>query len=388
MITISELYSNISADFRSKLNLSDDALKTVLDALATSLSGQFKLSYLALEDNKNEQFPDTATLASNGGTLERQGYIYLNRNIRPATSTVINLNVVGIAGSVMRSGLTFKSNDNSLNPDKVYTLDAEYTLSGVSDIIEVRSLLGGSNVNLLVGNALTITEPVIGVQQEVTVESIASQGLAAETTDDYRGAILEAIQLEPQGGSKTDYRLWAKDVQGVRLVFPYVKDSDAGTVQIYVEATDGDSTDGNGTPSSEMLTDVYDVIQFDPDETIALHDRGRRPIQATIETLAISLNPIDIEITGLDVNTPEIQSIILENLKAYIKTVRPFVSGGDLARNKNDVLYNAKLQSITTDVIGSNNFYFNFTMQVNGISQNSYLFSRENIPYLRDLTFV
>lgn len=388
MITISELYSNISSDFRSKLNLSDDELKTVLDALASSLAGQFKLAYLALEDNKNEQFPDTATLAVNGGTLERQGYIYLNRNIRPATSAVMNLNVTGIAGSVMRSGLTFKSNDNALNPNKVYTLDAEYTLTGTDDIIEVRSLLGGSDVNLLVGNALTITEPVIGVDQGVTVNSITSQGLAAESTEDYRSAILDAIQLEPQGGSKTDYRLWANDAQGVRLVYPYVKDSDAGTMQIYVEATEEDSTDGNGTPSTEMLEDVYDVIQFDPDETTPTYNRGRRPAQATIETIAISLNPVDIEITGLEINTAEVQSSIEENLKAYIKTVRPFVAGGDLARNKNDTLYSAKLQSITTDVIDSSNFFTNFTMQVNGTSQNSYLFSRENVPYLRNLTFV
>lgn len=388
MITISELYSNISSDFRSKLNLSDDELKTVLDALASSLAGQFKLSYLALEDNKNEQFPDTATLSANGGTLERQGYIYLNRNIRPATSTVMNLNVTGVAGSVMRSGLTFKSNDNSLNPNKVYTLDAEYTLTGTDDVIEVRSLLGGSDVNLLVGNALTITEPVIGVEQGVTVNSITSQGLAAESTEDYRNAILDAIQLEPQGGSKTDYRLWANDAQGVRLVYPYVKDSDAGTMQIYVEATEEDSTDGNGTPSAEMLEDVYDVIQFDPDETIPTYNRGRRPAQATIETIAISLNPVDIEITGLDVSTAEVQASIEENLKAYIKTVRPFVAGGDLSRNKNDTLYSARLQSITTDVIDASNFFTNFTMQVNGTSQNSYLFSRENIPYLRNLTFV
>lgn len=388
MVTINQLYNNISSDLRNRLNLSDDNLKTVLDALALSLAGQFKLSYLALEDNKNEQFPDTATLVANGGALERQGYIYLNRNIRPATSAVMQLSVNGVNGSVLRSGLTFKSNEDSLNPDKVYVLDAEYILTGSNDIIEVRSLQGGNSVNLLIGNALTITEPVIGVEQTVLVDSITEQGLASESVEDYRKAILDAIQLEPQGGAKTDYRLWASDAQGVRLVYPYVKNGEAGTVQIYVEATEVDSTDGNGTPTATILNDVADVIEFDPDATKPIYERGRRPIQANVEVLPIAPNPVDIEITALDTDTTEIRDSIESNLKEYLKTVRPFVAGGDLARNKNDVLYTARLQSIVTDVIGSSNFFTNFTVQVNGVSQNSYLFSRENIPYLRNLTFV
>ena len=382
MVTISQLYTNISNDFRTRLNLSDDELKTVLDALASSLAGQFKLAYLNLEDNKNEQFPDTATLAANGGTLERQGYIYLNRNIRPATSTIMNLNVTGIAGSVLRSGLTFKSNDDSLNPNKIYSLDAEYTLTGTDDVIEVRSLKGGSDVNLLIGNALTITEPVIGVDQTVTVNEITTQGLASESVEDYRTAILDAIQLEPQGGAKTDYRLWSQDAQGVFDVYPYVSDGDAGTVNIYVEATEEDSTDGNGTPSTTILDDVSEVIEFDPDETKPLYERGRRPIQANVTTIAVNPNEVTVTITGLETTSTEIEASILSNIKTYLKTVRPFIAGGDLLRNKNDVLYSARLQSIVTDVIGNNNFFTSFEMKVNGTAQTSYLFERENIPYL------
>jgi len=382
MASIIQLYNTISKDLRNKLNLTDNGLKTVVDALSSSLAGQFKLLYLFLEDNKNEQFPDKAKTSANGGTLERHGQIQLGRGINSATSAVLSFSVTGDVGSVLRSELTFK-NVNGL----LYVLDTEYVLTGNNDIISVRSLGGGSDYNLEVGDELTITEPVIGVEQSVFVHDIVSSALAEETTEAYRKAILDSLQLEPQGGSRTDYRLWSQDAQGVRLVYPYVKDGDAGVMQIYVESTVDDSIDGLGTPSMDLIEEVENVIFFDPDETKREYERGRIPLQVTLEVLPISLNPVDVNIVGLNINSAEITSSIEANLKTYLNTVRPFVAGGELARNKNDILYSAKLQSVVTDVIDSGNFFSDFIISVNGVNQTSYLFNRENIPYLRNVTF-
>lgn len=382
MASIIQLYNTISKDLRNKLNLTDNGLKTVVDALSSSLAGQFKLLYLFLEDNKNEQFPDKAKTSANGGTLERHGQIQLGRGINSATSAVLSFSVTGDVGSVLRSELTFK-NVNGL----LYVLDTEYVLTGNNDIIGVRSLGGGSDYNLEVGDELTITEPVIGVEQSVFVHDIVSSALAEETTEAYRKAILDSLQLEPQGGSRTDYRLWSQDAQGVRLVYPYVKDGDAGVMQIYVESTVDDSIDGLGTPSMDLIEEVENVIFFDPDETKREYERGRIPLQVTLEVLPISLNPVDVNIVGLNINSAEITSSIEANLKTYLNTVRPFVAGGELARNKNDILYSAKLQSVVTDVIDSGNFFSDFIISVNGVNQTSYLFNRENIPYLRNVTF-
>ena len=392
--TIQELYTTISNDLRSKLNLTDDELKTVVDAFSSVMAAQFKLAYLSLGDVQNNIFPDTADSFVNGGTLERMGRIYLNRNRNPATQGIFNVSVTGVASSVIRSGLTFKSNDDSLNPGQLYVTDVETILTGSGDVIEIRSLGGGTEFDLIVSNQLTITEPVIGVDENVTVSTVTQQPLAAETIDAYRLDILNAIQLEPQGGARTDYRLWASDAQGVRFVYPYVKDADAGTVQIYVEATKDDGSDEFGTPTQAILDAVYNpidssgVIEFDPDITKPLNERGRRPIQATIESLPIVTNPIDVDITGLNENTTEIQDAIFKNLNEYIRNVRPFIAGADLLRNKNDVLYDFKLSAVVTDVISSSNFFNGFIMKVNGVGQNSFLFSRENIPYLRDVNYL
>lgn len=385
--TIIELYNNIANDLKNKLGLSEDDLKKVLDAVALSLAGQFKLHYLSLADIQDNVFPDKADSSANGGTLDRHGMIQLNRLQKPATNGVFEASVNNVIGSVLRAGLTFKSNDDSLNPGNVYVLDIEKTTDSNPQVIEIRSIGVGVESNLAVGNQLSITEPVIGVEQIATILSVIEQPLAAESEEDYRQAILDSIQLEPQGGAKTDYRLWASDAQGVRNVFPFVKDGFAGTVQVFVEATVVDSEDGFGTPSLSILEEVENVLNFDPDITKPTYERGRKPIQCTLEVLPISTNPVDITITDLNESTIDIQNSIRLNIEKYLSEIRPFIAGGDLARNKNDILYSAKIQSVVTDVIDSSNFFLDFVVYVNGVPQNSYIFNRENIPYLRNLVF-
>lgn len=385
--TISELKETISNDLKSKLNLSTDVLKKTLDAFASVISAIMKTAYLYLANIQDNVFPDTADLEVNGGTLERIGRIQLGRNPRPATVGVFEISVIGVAGSVLKSGLTFKSNENAKNPGQMYISDVEYIMTGSNDLIEIRSLGSGATFDLNIGDNLTITQPVLGVNQTVTVTAIVEQPKASESIDVYRQNILDSIQLEPQGGAKTDYRLWSADAQGVRKVYPYVKDGNAGVVQVFVEATIEDSTDGKGTPSGALLTEVESVIEFDPDVTKPTNERGRKPIQAILEVEPISLIPIDVTITGLSQNTTAITDSISSNLSSYLYDVRPYISGADLPRDKNDVLYESRLQNVLTGVLSASNFFTGFEMRVDGNIETSYTFALDNIPFLNSVTY-
>jgi uncharacterized phage protein gp47/JayE len=385
---IVDIQESLKNDFINKLNLSNEDLKYVLNAFNMVISAQFKLVYLYLSDIQNNVYPDTADIEGNGGTLERLGRIYLNRNPKPATPGIFEIEVTGTIGGFLRSGLTFKSNEDSKNPGQVFVLDNDFTLVSATGIIEVRSIGGGTEYDLNLGDKLTITEPVIGVTNIAEVVTIINQPLSSENIEDYRQAILDAIQLEPNGGAKTDYRLWAADAQGVRKVYPYVRNNNAGIVDVYVEASETDSIDGLGTPSASILNDVRDVIEFDPDNTKPLNERGRRPIQAIIYALPIVITPVDVQIIGLQDSSTAVRNSIESNLITYLKTVRPYVAGGDLARNKNDVLYSGRVQSIATDVLESSNFFTDFIMQVNGVTVSNYEFNLGFIPYLRNLTFL
>ena len=387
MKTIIELKEQISNDLRNRLNLSDDKLKKVLDALSGVLAAQFKLAYLGVEDAQRNLYPDTADTFENGGSLNRLGSIYLNRDIRPATSAIYRANVTGVEDSVLRSGLTFKSNIDSSNPNKLYILENEYTLTGSNDLITVRSVDGGLDYSQDNGNNLTITEPVIGVDKTVVINKSGfiafTDPLAAETTQEFRNSILNAIQLEPQGGSKSDYRIWASDAAGVRFVYPYVKDGEAGTVQIFVE-----SSGNNGVPSQSILDEVEEVINFDPDETKPTAQRARRPMQANLEVIPIDPIDVEINITGLEDSSTIVRDAIELNLIEFLKNIRPFVDGSDLLRNKNDILYSAKLQGVVSDVLDPDNFFNNFSMLIDGVSQTSFIFSREKIPNLINVNYL
>lgn len=385
--SIKEINTNISNDLRSKLNLSIDYLKKTLDAFALVLSAQYHLVYLYLSDIQDNIFPDKATTSDQGGTLERQGMIYMNRNPFPDSVGSFKVSVTGVAGSVLRVNLTFKSNEDALNPGQVYILDSAYTLTGTADEIEIRSIGAGVDYNLNVADKLTITEPVIGVDKTVTVTEVLVQPKAGETTELYRSAILNAIQLEPQGGSRADYRQWCTDAQGVRLVYPYVPDVDTGDISLYVEATLVDSNDGKGTPTSTILTDVEDVIEQDPDTTKPINERGRRPMQANVTVLPIVLVPVDVTIKGLNVDTTAVRASINSSITDLLYNVRPFISGADLRRNKNDILYSGKVQSVVTDTLTNGNFFNLLTLYVDGNEITSYEFTLGNIPYLRNLTY-
>lgn len=385
--TIQELYTNLESDLKSKLNLPDTELRLVLDALCSVLAAQLKLIYLYQIDVQNNLFPDTADTSENGGELNRLGMIYLNRQPKPATDGKYIIKLTGLANSQIRAGLTFKSNEDALNSGKLFITDPSYDLIGFNDFIEIRSLEAGLQSSLAVGNELTITEPVIGVKKTVIVDSIIQLPIESESIEVYRKAIIDAIQLEPQGGAKTDYRLWSSDAQGVRNVYPYVKENEAGVVQVFVEATKIDSTDGHGTPTPFILNDVRNVIEFDPDGTLPLNERGRRPIQAILEVLPITLKPVDIEIFSIAQNSIEIQDLIRTNLELYLQNIRPFIAGADLARNKNDILNTARLQGVVSDSLGNTNFFMDFKMFVDGQEENLFIIAKSNIPYLRNVTY-
>lgn len=385
--TIKELYGNMSSDLRSKLNLTTDYLKKTFDAFCLVISAMVHILYLYLSDIQDNIFPDKATTQDQGGTLERQGMIYMNRGPFPASIGSFKVSVIGVAGSVLRQNLTFKSNEETLNPGQVYILDSEYTLTGTDDEIEIRSIGGGVEYNLNVDDNLTITEPVIGVDKTVTVTEVVVQPKAGETTELYRQAILNAIQLEPQGGSRADYRQWSSDAQGVRSVYPYVRDGQPSIIDLYVEATIVDSTDGKGTPSPSILAEVEDVIEMDPDVSKPTNERGRRPMQADVQVQPIVLIPVDITISGLSDDSDSVKDAIESSVNDFLYDVRPFIAGADLRRNKNDILYSGKVQSVVTEALVNGNFFNVLELAVDGNIVTSYEFTLGNIPYLRNLIY-
>jgi len=375
--TIEEIYERFSSALKAKLNIpANEDLKEHLSAVGSVISAELKLMYLYAEDIQRNLYPDTADPSSEGGELERLGMLYLRRLPKPATATILKLKVNGTQGSTLRANLTFKSNKNNV----VYILDSEYILNGLIDIISVRSIEVGKHTILSIGDTLNITEPIIGVDSEVSVFEVVREAVSEETIEDYRRAIIDAIQLEPTGGSKTNYRLWARDAEGVRNVYPYLKQNDAGTIEIYVESD-------SGVVSPQMIADVERVLEFDPDVSKPVYERGRKPMQAKLDIKPVVDLSVDVIIKGLSTRSNAIDNSIRSSIDAYLYNIRPFIAGGELLRDKNDILNIARLSTVISDSIGSDNYFLDLKMNIDGAPYNIYTFSLGRIPKLNTVVY-
>jgi len=391
MITIpklQELKDQIIADLENEFNISIPLFgKNFLRVLASVQAAKLKIIYLAIGVLQKNIFIDTADPESIGGTLERFGRIKLGRNPFAATAGEYLVDVTGTVSAVIDANTTFKSNDDSASPGKLFVLDADYTLLGVGDQITLRALEPGVESKLQVADQLTATSPIANVNQIVTVDSETTQPLAGETIEVYRTKGIDAYQLEAQGGAGTDYRLWSLDAQGVLRTFPYAKSGAANEINHYVEATIVDSSDGKGTPTAAILTAVEDVVEFDPDITRPLNERGRRPLAVfQVNFLAITPLDVDIEIDAYVGSTPAIETLIINGLTAFINKIRPFVSSSDVLANKNDILdINGIISEILEAQPGSS--FGTVTLKVSSISVLTHTFENGDIPFVDTIIF-
>jgi hypothetical protein len=386
--TIKDLYNQVLSDLEGQYKISIPILgKNFLRALAAVQAGKLKLMYLSLGNIQKNIAPDTADSESIGGTLERFGRIKLGRNPYPAQAAQYTVQVTGTVGGVIPASTTFKSDDDSLNPGLLYILDNEYTLVSSPDIITLRALTAGTSGALNNLDTLTATAPIANVNSGAIVQSEVVQPFDSETTDTYRTEVLKSYRLQPQGGAATDYILWAQDAQGVAKVYPYATDGENNEITIYVEALPVDSTDGKGTPSNTMLANVESVIEFNPDTTLSLLKRGRRPLGVfEIHYLPVIIKTVDIEITSFSGITADIQALILSALTSQINKIRPFVAAADILSNKNDILsVNIIISTILTVQPGA--IFTGVTLKINSVPVSSFQFLNGDIPYLNSVTY-
>lgn len=385
--TLSQLYTGIVNDLETEYGVNISLTqKVALRVFAAVSAGKLWLLYKVLGFVQKNIWPDTADPESKGGTLERFGRIRLGRNPFPATAGQYVVTITGTSGATIPAQTTiFKSDDDSLSPGYLFVLDTSYLMPGTTGSITIRALTPGTDAKLQVGDTLTLVSPNPNLDNVATVTSEAVEPLAAETIEDYRANTLQSFRLEAQGGSPGDYRIWASDAQGVEKVYPYAKTGATNTAIVYVEATTADSTDGRGTPSASLLSDVEDVLNFNPDTSLSLNERGRRPMTVILEVAAVSPFNVDITITGGSFTTAQ-KAAILSAMTTQLAATRPFVPGADIAADANPTLDTNKINGVIYSTVPGA-VYTGVTLYVNSVATLSYTFAQGYIPYLNSISY-
>ena len=382
--TLSELKNSIISDIESKFGVTLPTFgKNFLRTFAGVQAGALRLYYLLSAKTQKNIFADTADSEAFGGTLERFGRVKIGRNPFPATAGEYEVTVTGSIGAVIAENTTFKANDNSASAGSLYVLDSAFTMIATSATITLRSLNAGLDFRLETGNELTVTAPIALLDDIATVTSEPVAPQSAEDLEDYRRKVLDAYRLEPQGGAGADYRIWASDVQSVEQSFPYAATGVNNEINLYIESTVADSTDGKGTPSAGTLTDVETAI-----ESPTVDRPSRKPLGVhAVNYLPVTIKEIDIQITGFTGITAEIETSIFEAVKLELSTIRPFVASIDIVANKNDIFDTNKIISL---ILESNpgSVFGAIDLQVDAVSVSTYQFMNGDIPFLNSITYV
>jgi len=386
--TLSQLISNVLNDLETEYGVNISLTRKVaLRVIAAVQGGQLWLLYKVVGFTQKQVWPDTANTEAQGGTLEQFGRVRLNRNPFPAVQGQYTVTVTGSIGATLPAQTTIaKSNDNALSPGFLFVLDNAYTLVSVSDSVTLRALTAGTAAKLAIGDTLTFTSPIPNVDAISTVSVEVVQPLAAEAIEAYRAAILASFQLEAQGGAATDYRIWSDDAQGVERVYPYAKSGETNAVNLFVEATIADSTDGKGTPSQAILDDVESVVNFNPDTSLPVNERGRRPLTVIVYFLPVTPYDVNITITGGAFSTSE-KAAILSAMQTQVNAVRPYVAAADPISTKNNVIDTNKLNGVIYSAVPGA-VYTGVSFTVNGSPVSTYTFLQGFIPYLNTLSYV
>lgn len=387
--TKQQIYDEIVLDLENKLGITLSAFgRVLLRILALVYAGALKLVYLSIGFVQKNVAPDLADPEEKGGTLDRFGLLKLGRKRFPATQAQYTATVTGTTAAVIPAGTTFKSDSNALNAGYLFILDNAYTMPSGTGTITIRALTAGSESRLVVGNTLSATSPIDDVNRVITVATETVIPQAAETIEEYRAKIIQAYRIEPQGGSKGDYRLWGYDAQGTREIYPYASSGNNNEVDIYVEATIADSTDGRGTPTSTILSDVEDVIEASPDTTLTLAERSRRPLGVfLVNVYPIALKEIDINIASFADLTAAKQATILAAITEALYNVRPFIAGIDIVAERNDIFDTNRIGAIVLAAVPGSSFG-TITLSVDSVPMASYQFDNGEIPYLDAITYV
>ncbi|MEZ6994352.1 MULTISPECIES: baseplate J/gp47 family protein [unclassified Aeromonas] len=160
----------------------------------------------------------------------------------------------------------------------------------------------GYHTNLDDGEGLILSEPVAGLSSSGVADSVQG-GTDLESIDDWRARVLDRWYFTPQGGSDTDYQVWAEEVPGVTRAWCYRHWMGAGTVGVFL-------VDDN----SEALVPSAAII-----DAARQHIEPKAPVAAAeLYLLGINIKRVAhrIKVTP---DTPEVRAAVTAAMREFYR---------------------------------------------------------------------
>lgn len=268
--------------------------RSLLGIIMRQLSGASHELHGHLDWIANQIIPDTAEAEFLDRWASVWGVIR-----KPADFAAGNVTFTGTAGSSIPAGTVVQRTDGI-----EYTTDASAVLDvGGSATVAVTCSEAGDTANTDASTAMTLLQPVAGVNNTITVATGGITGGADPESDELlRGRLLDRISQPPNGGSASDYGMWALEVPGVTRAWVFPNHLGVGTVGIAFVRDDDISIfpDAGEVATVQAYIDTYRPVTADA--TVFA------PVALTVP-MTIAINP----------NTGTVQAAIQAELEDLFK---------------------------------------------------------------------
>ena len=294
--TLQVIEDRVKADIEGRFDdLDPKPRRSYVGIFSRTMAGAFHELYGYLEYVSDQIFDDSADEEN----LERRARQYGITRVAAVKATG-DITLTGIAPTIIPAKTVWRS---SAGQD--YETTAEVILSFVSEDITVTAVLAGAAGNSPDATRLALINPVSGLESAATASGALSGGANIESVQSLQLRLQLRRSEPPLGGANSDYELWARSGhQDVTRVWTRPNTPDLGQVTVYI-MTD-DATD-NGIPGATTVTTVQDYIN------------GVRPVTADVTGAAPTAVEMDIEITGIDLDTTDVREAVTAEIADLIR---------------------------------------------------------------------
>lgn len=303
-MTKQELFEQIKLDFANVYGISVDELGDSFLAESAVLSTLQYSLLLRINEIKANAWAGSA----DAETLLSVGFDKIGRLPFPAVSGIYTCSTTQIGSETAKIPLGTQFKKGAYVYESLAEIDP-------GDDIQVRAITAGTESILIVTDELTSVNPLISINDTITVTVVDTIPTDAEDIDDYREDVVNSFTLRPNGGNAADYILWASDVAAIRTVYPYAADGEAGKIVVYCEGI------SPFVPVSGTIDEVIDAIKYDSE------GNGRVlvdlfPFINNTYILPVQVTDVNITLTGGVGGEQAAAEAVVE---AYLYDIRPYL---------------------------------------------------------------
>lgn len=310
--TLSELRQDAASDINGELPGADALLRfSNLGIIGRVLAGFANLFYGYLDWIARQSVPFTATDEFLEAWAARAR---ITR--KPATLAHGSATFTGTDGSVIASGTTVARGDGF-----TYATTEEGTIASGTVTVPISAAVAGALGNAPDGVALTLGIGISGVDSSGTAAGAITGGADVEPDEELRSRMNDAYAQPAQGGSRSDYIRWAREVPGVTRCWPIGSGMGPGTVVLLFMMDDANAAFGGfpqGT-SGVATEETRDTPATGDQLTLANAIYEQQGLIAVVYAVAPSANTIDLTIAGISSASTETKAAIAAAFAAALR---------------------------------------------------------------------